>query len=246
MTMSGAYRIAAPQERVWAALHDPEILRHTIPGCLSVRRLSSVELALAVLPPDQGEHPFRGRLVLSDPVPLSRCTITLLNDTDGAAAMLARIAIQLAADGADSTRLSYQADPAAILDDVPGLCHGLADTIGANLGALLAPGAGTGAADDDVDGAATELLVKTAEEMEARPEVPSSAMPDFASVPLAGRPDLAGTRAADMARLAEPHHRLEEDDAPVAAPEGSGLGPLGWVSLIVVVLLIMVLLTTLG
>ncbi|MER3406631.1 MAG: hypothetical protein C4289_16915, partial [Chloroflexota bacterium] len=31
-------RIAAPRQRVWEALNDPEILRISIPGCESVTR----------------------------------------------------------------------------------------------------------------------------------------------------------------------------------------------------------------
>src|SRR6185436_12450194 len=38
MQQSGQYRIAAPRERVWAALNDPEILKASIAGCESLVR----------------------------------------------------------------------------------------------------------------------------------------------------------------------------------------------------------------
>jgi len=33
MDMTGEYRIAAPREKVWEALNDPDILKASIPGC---------------------------------------------------------------------------------------------------------------------------------------------------------------------------------------------------------------------
>jgi uncharacterized protein len=38
MNVNGEYRIPAPRERVWQALHDAETLRACIPGCEEVRR----------------------------------------------------------------------------------------------------------------------------------------------------------------------------------------------------------------
>jgi len=38
MNMSGEQRIAAPRQRVWEALNDPEILRASIPGCQSLEK----------------------------------------------------------------------------------------------------------------------------------------------------------------------------------------------------------------
>lgn len=38
MEMTGEYRIAAPREKVWAALNDPEVLRASIPGCQSLEK----------------------------------------------------------------------------------------------------------------------------------------------------------------------------------------------------------------
>lgn len=38
MDMNGERRIAAPRQRVWDALNDPEMLKQSIPGCESVTR----------------------------------------------------------------------------------------------------------------------------------------------------------------------------------------------------------------
>jgi uncharacterized protein len=38
MKMTGEQRIAAPRQRVWEALNDPEILRASIPGCESLEK----------------------------------------------------------------------------------------------------------------------------------------------------------------------------------------------------------------
>lgn len=46
MRMSDTFHIAAPPERVWSALNDPEILRSAIPGCKIFERI--------------GENEFRG------------------------------------------------------------------------------------------------------------------------------------------------------------------------------------------
>lgn len=43
MNVNGEYRIPASRERVWEALHDPEVLRACIPGCEELRRVSENE-----------------------------------------------------------------------------------------------------------------------------------------------------------------------------------------------------------
>jgi carbon monoxide dehydrogenase subunit G len=46
--MTGEERIAAPRNRVWEALNDPEILRQCIPGCQSLQRESAEKLRAVV------------------------------------------------------------------------------------------------------------------------------------------------------------------------------------------------------
>lgn len=49
MNVSGEHRVTATRERVWQALHDPDILRTCIPGCEDVQELEP--------------HQFAGRLM---------------------------------------------------------------------------------------------------------------------------------------------------------------------------------------
>jgi len=49
MEMSGEHRIAAPRDKVWAALNDPEILKHSIPGCQELEKRSDTEMTAKVV-----------------------------------------------------------------------------------------------------------------------------------------------------------------------------------------------------
>lgn len=40
MKMSGEQRVAAPRQKVWEALNDPEVLRASIPGCQGLEKVS--------------------------------------------------------------------------------------------------------------------------------------------------------------------------------------------------------------
>lgn len=67
MDMTGEYKIAAPRERVWAALNDPDILRQAIPGCEELNKLSDTELeaaARAKIGPVSAR--FKGKVTLSE------------------------------------------------------------------------------------------------------------------------------------------------------------------------------------
>lgn len=48
MDLIGEERITAPRDIVWAALNDPEILKHCIPGCQNLELKSPTELAATV------------------------------------------------------------------------------------------------------------------------------------------------------------------------------------------------------
>lgn len=49
MELTGEYRIAAPRQRVWEALNDPEVLRQCIPGCETIEKLSPTEFTARVV-----------------------------------------------------------------------------------------------------------------------------------------------------------------------------------------------------
>src|SRR5258708_23921808 len=67
MDMNGEYQIAAPRQRVWEALNDPEVLRQCIPGCEEIVKLSDVEWTAKVtakVGPVKAK--FGGKVTLSD------------------------------------------------------------------------------------------------------------------------------------------------------------------------------------
>src|SRR5215471_16317260 len=77
MDMTGEYRIAAPRQRVWQALNDPETLKHCIPGCEEIDKLSDVEWTAKVtakVGPVKAK--FGGKVTLSDLDPPNGYTIT--------------------------------------------------------------------------------------------------------------------------------------------------------------------------
>jgi uncharacterized protein len=77
MDMNGEFQIAAPRQRVWEALNDPEVLRQCIPGCEEIVKLSDVEWTAKVtakVGPVKAK--FAGKVTLSDLDPPNGYTIT--------------------------------------------------------------------------------------------------------------------------------------------------------------------------
>ena len=107
MEMNGTRQIAAPREVVWAALNDPEVLKSAIPGCEELTGSPDEGFAATV---KQKVGPvnatFRGRVQLSDIVPLTSYTIS--GEGKGGAAGFAKgsAAVRLA-DSDGGTLLSY-------------------------------------------------------------------------------------------------------------------------------------------
>ncbi len=107
MDMSGEYRIAAPRERVWAALNDPDTLRQAIPGCEELNKVSETELeavARAKIGPVSAR--FKGKVTLSELKPPESYILT--GEGSGGAAGFAKgqAQVSLVADG-DETILHY-------------------------------------------------------------------------------------------------------------------------------------------
>ena len=48
MEIKGEYKIAAPRDKVFAALNDPAILQACIPGCESLEKTSDTEMKAKV------------------------------------------------------------------------------------------------------------------------------------------------------------------------------------------------------
>jgi carbon monoxide dehydrogenase subunit G len=67
MDIKGEYRIAAPREKVFAALNDPEVLKACIPGCESLDKASDTEMSAKVrLRVGPVSAAFSGKVTLSD------------------------------------------------------------------------------------------------------------------------------------------------------------------------------------
>jgi hypothetical protein len=111
MDMTGEYRIAAPRQKVWEALNDPEILRGCIPGCESLEKLSDTEMmgkVAAKVGPVSAK--FSGKVTLSDLDPPNGYRIS--GEGSGGAAGFAKggADVKLGDDGAGGTILSYKVD----------------------------------------------------------------------------------------------------------------------------------------
>ena len=109
MEMKGEYRIPAPRQRVWEALNNPEVLKHCIPGCQSLDKLSDTEFngrVIASVGPVRAT--FGGKVKLSDLDPPQSYTIT--GEGSGGVAGFAKggAKVNLAEEGAE-TLLTYAA-----------------------------------------------------------------------------------------------------------------------------------------
>jgi len=109
MEMTGSRLIALPQQRVWEALNDPDVLKACIPGCESVEKVSDTEYKLAMtaaVGPVKAR--FSGKLMLSDLNPPHAYTIAF--EGSGGAAGFGKGSSQVhLAPEAGGTRLDYTA-----------------------------------------------------------------------------------------------------------------------------------------
>lgn len=110
MDMSGEERIAAPIEKVWDALNDPEVLRACIPGCQSLEKKSDTEFSAVVsikLGPIKAK--FNGDVELQNLNPPR--SYTIVGEGKGGVAGFAKggADVKLTEDGPDATILTYEA-----------------------------------------------------------------------------------------------------------------------------------------
>jgi carbon monoxide dehydrogenase subunit G len=110
MNMTGKQHIAAPRQRVWEALNDPEVLRASIPGCQSLeqaapdRFTATVEVKVGPI----GAR-FKGAVSLADLNPPNGYTLMLEGNGGIAGSMKGSAKVQLSDDGG-GTLISYDVD----------------------------------------------------------------------------------------------------------------------------------------
>jgi hypothetical protein len=109
MEMTGEQLIPLPQQRVWEALNDPEILKACIAGCESMERVSDTEykvvLAAAIGPV---KAKFSGKLLLTELNPPNSYSLAFEGSGGAAGFGKGGAQVRLTPEG-HSTRLSYSA-----------------------------------------------------------------------------------------------------------------------------------------
>jgi carbon monoxide dehydrogenase subunit G len=110
MEIKGEYKIAAPREKVFAALNDPDVLKACIPGCESLEKVSDTEMTAKVrLRIGPVSASFTGKVTLSDIDPPNGYKIS--GEGQGGVAGFAKggAVVTLREDGGE-TVLDYNAD----------------------------------------------------------------------------------------------------------------------------------------
>jgi len=110
LMIEGEERIAAPLQKVWEALNDPEVLRETIPGCQSLEKRSDTEMAATVVVKiGPIKATFNGEVALKNLNPPHSYTIQ--GEGKGGIAGFAKggADVTLTEDGPEATVLRYAA-----------------------------------------------------------------------------------------------------------------------------------------
>jgi len=110
MEIKGEYKIAAPRDKVFAALNDQAVLQACIPGCESLEKLSDTEMTAKVrLRIGPVSASFNGKVTLSDIDPPNGYKIS--GEGQGGVAGFAKggAVVKLTEEGSD-TVLTYDVD----------------------------------------------------------------------------------------------------------------------------------------
>jgi uncharacterized protein len=232
MDMNGEYQIAAPRQRVWEALNDPEILRQCIPGCEEIVKLSDVEWTAKVtakVGPVKAK--FGGKVTLSDLDPPNGYTITG-EGTGGAAGFAKGGAAVKLVDQGDGTVLTY-----TVKAQVGGKL--------AQIGSRLIDGASRKMADEFFAKFAAVVGASGAGTMAAPAEAPISAASPDGTADMSP-PEAVVTPVAEPAPVNPPTPRPTPPPtaAPAVTASRGGLSPTTWVIGLAVVVAIVLYFVT--
>jgi carbon monoxide dehydrogenase subunit G len=159
MEMTGEQLIPLPQQRVWEALNDPEVLKACIPGCETIDKVSDTEYAVAMVAAvGPVKAKFNGKLKLADLNPPSSYSIAFEGSGGAAGFGKGGAHVDLLPEG-ESTRLRFNANASVggrlaqvgsrLID---GVAKKMADDFFARFNATVAPPAPAAtAAEADAD-----------------------------------------------------------------------------------------------
>jgi carbon monoxide dehydrogenase subunit G len=180
MELKGSVTIAAPRERVWQALNDPEVLRQCIPGCEEVQQISPQEMHARVqLRMGPVRARFAGKVKMTDVRPQQGYTLNFEGSGGSAGFARGSSVVTLISVG-EGTQLEYtaQASVAGKLGQIGGRLMDasagqLAGKFFANLNAAITgagapPLAGPSAAAANADGRASAAGARAPGAAEAR------------------------------------------------------------------------------
>ena len=110
MKIEGSYDIAAPRDRVWAALLDPKLLAEALPGCEKLEAAGEGQFKSVMkvgVGPIKGT--FEGKVRLADLEPPNRYRMAV-EGTGAPGFVRGDAVIDLADAEAGTTRVNYNAD----------------------------------------------------------------------------------------------------------------------------------------
>ncbi|KGN42421.1 SRPBCC family protein [Knoellia aerolata] len=110
MKISGSAQMAATPDQVWAAVHDPAVLARCIPGCQSLRELSTGRYAMTVMAGVAAiKGSYAGEVAIHDVT--EPTAFTMKAEGAGAPGTIATtVEVALAPGESGGTSISYEAD----------------------------------------------------------------------------------------------------------------------------------------